>query len=366
MFCGPQKLADPNMVCIAPSDMGCFSKSAHLPLVLSHPYSSFVREVLLADRVKAVYKRISGGNSGANDGGTGKNTTSDGTTTSNGSSNGSSESTAMDVDKVDDDEADDAAVLRATTKALLGASADQAHAHAQDQGQGQSQAPDAAAVELALWTLQRQARAALVQEYVKCHARAEASAKTKGPPSPDSSSSSSSASSATHKAGTGTGPEDGVVVVAGGACGVHAPCSAGAGGLLAMLAPRKQFTRTKRQAKRDIRQFEKDERRKRIEEKKQRSQRADEYFRELLAHREDFFRFHKAKRADAKKAATAVRVWFESSDVRKEKAEQRAEAARVKALKENDMEVQYATVVVWCGVVWCVMVWCGVVWCGVV
>jgi hypothetical protein len=141
-----------------------------------------------------------------------------------------------------------------------------------------------------------------------------------------------------------------VVVAAGGACGVHTPCSTGAGGLLALLAPRRQFTRTKRQAKRDIRQFEKDERRKRTETLKARSQRADEYFRELLAHREDFFRFHKTKRLDAKKAATAVRVWFESSDVRKEKAEQRAEAARVKALKENDMEVRCSTCLfgVWC------------------
>lgn len=296
MFCGPQKLAD-NMVCIAPSDVGCFSKSAHLPLVLSHPYSSLVREVFLADRVKAVYAQLGHG--------------------SNGSSS-SSGGTAMEVDTTkDDDDKDtnDAESLKTTTKALLGG----------------DKAADSASVELALWTLQRQARASLIAEYIKCHAIAE-KAKAASPPV-------FSSAATTHHDATGSGSEE-VVVVAGGACGVHAPCSTGTGGLLTLLAPRKMFVRTKKQAKRDIRQFEKDERRKRTETQKQRSQRSDEYLKELLTHREDFFRFHKAKRIEAKKAATAVRVWFENSDVRREKSEQRAEAARVKALKENDMEVR--------------------------
>lgn len=122
------------------------------------------------------------------------------------------------------------------------------------------------------------------------------------------------------------------------ASGMHVPCATGLAGVVAQLSPRKQFTRTRRQQKRDLKLFERDEKKRRTDLQKLRTLREQEYLKELLSHREDFFRFHKAKKADAKKAAFAVKAWQETSDSRKEKMELRYEAARVKALKENDME----------------------------
>ena len=63
-----------------------------------------------------------------------------------------------------------------------------------------------------------------------------------------------------------------------------------------MIAPRKTFARNRRQAKKETKIWEKEERRRRTEVEDKKKKKATEYFRTLLAHREEFFRFHKNKR----------------------------------------------------------------------
>jgi SNF2 family DNA or RNA helicase len=287
MFCGQPKHVDA-MISITPSvrfhplfaacntsshiftsppqhaqDVGCFSKSAHQPLVLSRPYSALVREKLLADRVVAL--------------------------------GGPPPSSSSEPPTHHDDEK-----VQKHTAALVRAAA--------------GEPLDAPAAQLALWALQRQARAAVAQSYVRCHAVAEVA--TKAPQlSPAC-----------------------AITVAGGSTGQHAPGITGAAAALQQLVARRQHTRVRRQNKKDIKVFEKEERKRRVDAQKQRSQRADDYFKELLAHRDEFFRFHKAKRGDARRAAAAVRLWLQDADARKEKAETKAAAARIRALKENDMD----------------------------
>ena len=78
--------------------------------------------------------------------------------------------------------------------------------------------------------------------------------------------------------------------------GVHPPLLHGPGGILSMIAPRKTFARNRRQAKKETKIWEKEERRRRTEVEDKKKKKATEYFRTLLAHREEFFRFHKNKR----------------------------------------------------------------------
>ena len=74
----------------------------------------------------------------------------------------------------------------------------------------------------------------------------------------------------------------------------------GSGGFLTLIAPRKTFARNRRQAKKETRIWEKEERRRRTEIEDKKKKKATEYFRTLLAHREEFFRFHKNKRIGEK------------------------------------------------------------------
>lgn len=77
---------------------------------------------------------------------------------------------------------------------------------------------------------------------------------------------------------------------------MHPAVLHGPGGLFSYIAPRKTFTRNRRQAKRETRIWEKEERRRRMEIEDKKKRKALEHFRALLAHREEFFRFHKNKR----------------------------------------------------------------------
>ena len=76
-----------------------------------------------------------------------------------------------------------------------------------------------------------------------------------------------------------------------------------------MIAPRKTFARNRRQAKKETRIWEKEERRRRTEVEDKKKKKATEYFRTLLAHREEFFRFHKNKRI-GKGKIKKVRLYF--------------------------------------------------------
>ena len=81
---------------------------------------------------------------------------------------------------------------------------------------------------------------------------------------------------------------------------MHPPLLHGPGGLLSLIAPRKTFARNRRQAKKETRVWEKEERRRKTEVEDKKKKKATEYFRTLLAHREEFFRFHKNKRIGKK------------------------------------------------------------------
>ena len=78
--------------------------------------------------------------------------------------------------------------------------------------------------------------------------------------------------------------------------GIHPAGMHGPGGILSFIAPRKTFTRNRRQAKRETRLWEKEERRRRTEVEEKKKKKSADYFRALLAHREEFVRFHKNKR----------------------------------------------------------------------
>jgi len=273
-----------------------------------------VREKLLALRVQAVSSRL----------------------LSNGEHTTESLATnKMDIEEgneeVEDDEGN--ALTKATKSMLLLAQSQSMHSS--DEGDHKRQE----LTDLALWALQRQARSSLAENYAKCYdivSSAENNTTT-------ISSSSSSSSAAAGAGSIGVTPHTvspRVLMLTGGLSsgGMHVPSATGLASIVQQLLPRKSHTRTRRQQKRDLKLFERDEKKRRTDLQKLRTMREQEYLKELLAHREDFFRFHKTKRADAKKAAFAVKAWQETADSRKEKMELRYEAARVKALKENDME----------------------------
>ena len=63
-----------------------------------------------------------------------------------------------------------------------------------------------------------------------------------------------------------------------------------------------------------------------------------------MAHREDFVRFHKNKRLECNRKARVIKQHVETMDAKKEKDEARAEARRLQALRENDMDAYLALV----------------------
>lgn len=122
-------------------------------------------------------------------------------------------------------------------------------------------APDA--VDWELFALQRRCRAEVIQQYLST-------------PSQDPSSSSSSSSTLLHS---------------------HPLSLTGQNGVYAGLLSRKAHCRPRRTAKRDVRHWEKEERRKKQEMEDRRRRRYGEYLKSVVAHREDFVRFHKFKRS---------------------------------------------------------------------
>lgn len=59
----------------------------------------------------------------------------------------------------------------------------------------------------------------------------------------------------------------------------------------------REHYRIKRQPKRDVRNWEKDEKKRKTEVDDRNKKKMGEMFKSLLGHREEFFRFHKAKRS---------------------------------------------------------------------
>ena len=78
---------------------------------------------------------------------------------------------------------------------------------------------------------------------------------------------------------------------------IHLPIALGPTNYATDLISYRNFYRTRKQLRRDIRAWEKEERRRRLELEDKRKKKALEYHKAILAHREDFFRFHKNKRS---------------------------------------------------------------------
>lgn len=99
----------------------------------------------------------------------------------------------------------------------------------------------------------------------------------------------------------------------------------------------RSFVRTKA-VRRDLRNYEREERRKRGELEDRRRKRVADFHKTLFLHRDEFLRFHKAKRGECGKVARALRLADEQREARKEKDLARADSRRMQALRENDME----------------------------
>lgn len=97
------------------------------------------------------------------------------------------------------------------------------------------------------------------------------------------------------------------------------------------------FSRPRKSSKKDNRVMTSDERRRR-EQEERKKKRQDVFHRHLLEHRESFSSFHRHVKAEAGKTARAVKQAAEIMLVRRERGEQRLEALRLQALKENNME----------------------------
>lgn len=95
--------------------------------------------------------------------------------------------------------------------------------------------------------------------------------------------------------------------------------------------------RSRKQPRKDVRQFEKDSKRKIYEKEQTIRIRNQIFLKDVLAHRDEFVRFHKAKKVDIARIARSMKAYVENEDARKEKEEAKAEERRLRALKENDM-----------------------------
>eukprot|EP01038_Epipyxis_sp_PR26KG_P004082 gene4082-5828_t len=110
------------------------------------------------------------------------------------------------------------------------------------------------------------------------------------------------------------------------------------------LLPFRNFIRTKKLSRRDFKLWEKEDRRRRAESEYEKKRRNSDFFRAILNHREEFFRFFRSKRTECTKAARLAKLWMENVDSKKEKDEARAEMRRLQALKENNMEAYMSLV----------------------
>mmetsp|Transcript_14910 Transcript_14910/g.22432 ORF Transcript_14910/g.22432 Transcript_14910/m.22432 type:complete len:1326 (+) Transcript_14910:95-4072(+) len=104
------------------------------------------------------------------------------------------------------------------------------------------------------------------------------------------------------------------------------------------IQPPDMYYRAKKQNKREWKQLEKEIRRKRIDRDDARRKTHNAFMKAVLSYRDDFTRFHRAKRNESAKAARAVKQWLDTLEARKEKKDNKAESKRIQALKENNME----------------------------
>lgn len=78
---------------------------------------------------------------------------------------------------------------------------------------------------------------------------------------------------------------------------IHPPAIHGQGNYISELLPFRSHYRTKKQTRRDVKASEKEEKRRKAEMDERRRKRTAEFSKAVMLHRDDFFRFHKGKRA---------------------------------------------------------------------
>jgi hypothetical protein len=126
----------------------------------------------------------------------------------------------------------------------------------------ESKSDDASAAESPLlWILQRQVRAALIRQHLTNSTAVTATTPTQL-----------------------------------NAANIHPPIALGPTNYVTELLAYRNFYRNRKQNRRDVKAWEKEDRRRRLELEDKRKKKALEYHKALLAHREDFFRFHKSKK----------------------------------------------------------------------
>jgi len=103
-----------------------------------------------------------------------------------------------------------------------------------------------------------------------------------------------------------------------------------------LLEPDK-FKRIKIEAKKHAKALERVVRRARQTAAEALNKQHKEFSKALTGHQQDFFKFHRQRRADAQKVAKLIRDNFDKESKKKEKDVVAAERARLAALKANDM-----------------------------
>ncbi len=96
--------------------------------------------------------------------------------------------------------------------------------------------------------------------------------------------------------------------------------------------------RTRRQTRMDIKKFEREQKKRQLEKEEAHRKKLRGYLSKIMTHREEFFRFHKAKRGDIRACGAAVKRLFENRDKKVEREKDNEEKMRLLALKNNDMD----------------------------
>ena len=102
--------------------------------------------------------------------------------------------------------------------------------------------------------------------------------------------------------------------------------------------------RTRRQSRNDVRKYMKEQRKREVEREEGRKKKLRGYLGRVLAHREDFLRYHKAKKMDLRSCGLAVRRYWEGLEKKVEREKESEERLRLVALRDNDM-IEYIRLV---------------------
>lgn len=252
LFPGPSKNLPEGMIGLSVSDMGCFSKSSHFPLVLTLPFAMSLREKFL------------------------KNITSCSDAEVLDDTNNSSDDIGLHKNPSNSND-------NIVKNEIIGNESEKNVKSSQSVEMTESITSSNGSKALKLWRLQRRVRATLFSQV-----------KNRIP-------------------------------------GCH-----GLESYISELFSRRNYIRVRKVVKSNPKLM--DEKRKRIELEERRRRKSVEFLKALLNHREELFRFHRNRRQDLIRMSRFVKQQVDIADSRREKDEVKAEAQRIRALRENDME----------------------------